>query len=583
MESNQNQLTIEKYSQLFINEISNPSINMEALTSQYYQMLKTSSNEKELNENIINEISSKVKIENLSNQLKKIFNKSSSLSEEQLRTKINQFQDAILGGVKNQNANEIYSISINESKEIIREEIMDWNYFSSHFDKGFEHWQIKEALGWIAGYIETEDYNPNKIIVMNGNQINKKQTLKNILTDINKKSLTEKQPFITRGGDLIDENGNLRFGFRGASAGEVDVMLWSEKKQKAIALSVTRDRSIEVDGNQFLRHYTKMLTDIAILKREKGENVSRTEARNFFKSVSFKENRRKIPNNVFRRLDREAKEEVYKKIEANDGVKHISNKFFKDLILLREERARKDNYINPVDYSTKTIDKSEVESLIKEGKKNVEYIYFGESIDKKNDFLNRIMVSLNSFAYVNNFNKLGNINLGFENGFNYLKTMDFKYNTINEGDLVTEGLGNTLQLLNMHISDFQNVAVELSEGRSYRAERINLLKSIDAVFNILNGVENKEEFLLSSGMDTKVTQRFLNNLKDESFVEDLKEKLELIKYSQSELSNHLDNTIANVENFILKENKKTIEEFLMSKNISMSELNQFKKMKNNSI
>jgi hypothetical protein len=575
-----NSMTVKEYGLFVKEELERPKINLYNITNKYYNLLQNSENESELNDKIVEELTSIMNFKKEErDKLCDIFNKSSTMDKAEFQKNMAHLSTSIIGAVKNRNSDEIFDISIQESKSIIQKEIMDWEYFKTNFDRNFEYWQIKEAMGWVAGYIETEDYDPKKTLVMKQGVLDKKQTLKNILNDINKKSLTDAQPFMTSGKDLIDENGNLNFQFRGARSGEVDVMLWSEKKQKSIALSVTRDRSVQIEGNQFLRHYMKMLSLTLKIKNKHSDNneIKQVAARNYMKSDEFKETRR-LPIHLFKNLTRQAKNEISQNLgkQENGRIKMVHNDFFKDLVYVREELSKNNkNYSSMKNLSSLDISSDEIKDIIELGKKHVDYKYFGELMEK-DEFTNELNASLNSFAYITNYNSLGNVNLGYNNAFEFLKTIDFKYNKVFRGNQIEKGLENTLLLMTLEDQQFKLISDNYSEGHSYNEERLNVLKSIQSVFHLIKEDCNKKELLMSYGMEERLVDNFLTKLESEDFLSNLDKKLNTIKYSQSELSNDKDNTMILVENFIMKEKQKTIAEFLDIKNMSIGDLRKLK-------
>lgn len=580
-------------------DLQGKTIDYSSLSEGYYGLLKNSSLT-DINDLIINRIKTYgVRKKDLI-KLEKVFNKTSEMNEKELDSALSKISDKIIGAVSSGNSQKIFNVNINEksvikeeegkknnsnpvvsdknknididlSNKIIKDEIMDWDYFSTYFDKSFCYWQIKEALGWIAGYIETEDYNPNKVLVFNGEELNKKQTLKNILNDINKKSLTSSQPFITK---ITDENKlkeDFNFKFRPAGSGEVDVMLWSEKKQKSIALSVSRHRATEVEGNQFIRHYMKMLaTTLKIKEKYKKEDINRVEARNYIKTSDFKD---KDKVERFVPLSENIKKEISGRVTTHSGeYYHVRNDFLKDLSYVR-------NYIKEnggLDYlSNMKITKKEMTDLLDLGKKNLDYSYFGEVL-KTDGFMMNLTSSLNSFAYTSNFKKVSNIEIGLDNAVEFLRNINFRYNSVEEDSSYEKGLYMAATIVIMKPKDFKLIAEGFSEGKVFSAERDNLFNSIGTFLKLIKEAPDVDTYLTDKlGLDTTMVEKIKTELSSRYFVSDLNDKFEQIKSSQSELEINKETTLLLAENI----NQKILIETLLS--AKKNENNQSLEMKKN--
>jgi hypothetical protein len=545
---------VKKYCNQLRNQVKEDMVDFSGLTQSYYQLLKDS-NSRNLNEEIIKELKGYSELDFIRDNLNELFNKKNILGKEDLENGLMKISKKIIEAVDVQSSQDIYNIEIEKSNKIIKDEIMDWDYFSSYFDRSFEYWQIKEAIGWIAGYIETEDYDPNKILVFNSEkELNKKQTLKNILTDINKKSLTARQPFITKINKEQKDNSNFGFQFRAAGSGEIDVMLWSEKKQKAIALSVTRDRSFQIEGNQFLRHYVQMLATTLIIKNKyKKEDITKLEARNYLKSGDYRSDRRLKD---FYKLNKNIKEEIFHKVDNHSGDEYKVNNFFlRDLTYVRQEIAKQGG----MDFTGNLkITKTEMDELLKLGKENLDYTYFGEVL-KTDDFMQELTSALNSFAYTSNFNNVSNIEVGLENSFNFLDQLNFRYNLSNNQDSFRQGLEMTATILIMKNSEFEPIAEGYMEGKVFSAERNNLYKSVGNLLKLIKDKDDIKKYLTEDlGMESGLAEKVDKTIKSNFFLSDLKEKFSKIKSSQSELVTDQETTLLLAENIYQKEMIKSL-------------------------
>jgi len=553
---------IKKYCYELNEQLKSSNIDYKLITQSYYELLKEKSH-LNINEGIIKELKLYQELNTIRGNLEELFSKKNMLKKKDLIVSLSKISMQIIDAVTTNSMQEVYDIGVDvdikESNEIIKEQIMEWDYFSKYFDSSFEYWQIKEAIGWIAGYIETEDYDPSKILVFEeNNELNKKQTLKNILLDINKKSLTSKQPFITKVSDEQKKHSDFGFSFRPAGNGEIDVMLWSEKKQKAVALSVTRDRSYQVEGNQFIRHYVRMLsTALKIKSRYSKGDITKLEARNYVKSNSFRED-----NGIkeFGKLNKEIRWEIFQKVEGHDNKEHkVNNLFLRDLTYIRQQILGRGgmNFTNNM-----KINKSEMEAIINLGKENLTYTYFGEVL-KTNDFMQQLTASLNSFAYVSNFNSVSNVNVGIDNSFKFLNEINFRYNSVKDDDLFKTGLEMTATILVMKTEQFHTIADGYQEGKVYSAERSNLFKSVGNLLSLIKDKNNVSEYLIEElGMESSLAEKVEKAIKSNYFLSDLRVKLEKIKVSQSELVQEREFALLLAENINQKE---IIKSFLSKK------------------
>ena len=557
---------VKDFAKKFNQSIKRKDIDIYSITKEYYELLKETVDEEKLNKMIINRINKDLLPKEF--KIEEIFNKSKELEKKELEKSFLKLSDTIIDSLNENNSKKLYNFEIEEAKTIIQEEIMNWDFFKQYFDSSVDYWKIKEAIGWIAAYVETEDYNPEKILQYDNEVLNKKQTLKNILIDINKKSLTGSEPFITRYNENnLDDKGNFNFNFIPARSGEIDVMLWSEKKQKAIASSVTRDKSVNIEGNQFIRHYMKMLAMTIDTKNNQASrnngnsNLTRLDFRRYIKSNSYKNLNRNIREE--RKISDKLKKEIKEEVIGNNGeTKFVRNDFIKDLIVVRLNIRKKTgkDFLNE-DH----ISKEEMNEIIKLGKENIEYNYFGELNKSQSKELNKVLAGFNSFAYVNNYNDIGNFHLGLENSLKFLKEIKFNYNADVDNNSLMDGINNSLTTLTINPENFPVIADGLSRGKSYSEERTNFYRSIQATLKILNESEDKiltmkEVF----NMNNNQAESLMEKIKSEDFVEELKKKFEMIKINQSETTIDRDSTIMMAENLSMKIQR---EELLKDKEI----------------
>ena len=553
---------IKKFVKSFLEEIEKEYINIGNISKEYYEILKLSDNEEEINNKIIQRLKNHYLPKNIN--IESLFNKNKELSAEELEGSFENISNKVIKALNDNNPKDIYTLDIKTTKSIIKNEIMDWNFFKEYFAENVSYWKIKEAIGWIAAYAETEDYEPNKILQYDNGVLNKKQTLKNILIDINKKSLTEVKPFLTRyNKEELDKNGNFNFKYCPALSGEVDVMIWSEKKQKAIGSSVTRDRSVDIEGNQFIRHYMKLLAMTLDVKsnqsrKNKGDSsLTRMQYRNYIKSNDYKSLSSKIKNerNMKQDIINEISENI---IDSNGKEVNVKNNFLKDLITVRLNIKRETgkDFIN-----NKNISKEEMEEIINIGRKNIEYNYFGELLNSENKELNKINAGFNSFGYTSNYKDIGNVKLGLENAATFLKEIKFNYNHEVGNNSFNYGIELAKISLLTTKENFAPIAEGLSRGKSFDDERKNFYRSIQSFLKIIKNSKNKIETMKNQfGISNSESELLLDRIKEEDFCSEFEEKLDMIKINQSDVSLDKENTVMIAENLSMKLQKEEIME-----------------------
>ncbi len=206
-----------------------------------------------------------------------------------------------------------------------------------------------------------------------------------------------------------------------------------------------------------------------------------------------------------------------------------------------------------------------MKEILKIGKNNIEYNYFGEIMKSKSKELNKVLAGFNSFAYTSNYTDIGNINVGLKNAIEFLKELKFNYNADVGNESFLDGVNNSIAVLTINPENFSAIADGLSRGKSYSAERVNFYRSIQTVLKILNEADDKILTLNKVfNMNNNQAESLMDKIKSENFIEDLKKKFEMIKINQSETTLDRDSTIMMAENLSLKIQK---EELLKDKEI----------------
>ena len=297
-------------------------------------------------------------------------------------------------------------------------------------------------------------------------------------------------------------------------------------------------------------------------RRNKGdETLTRLEYKRYIKSNDYKSLSNKI--RAEKNISEDLKKEIKEKVVGNNGeIKFVRNDFLKDLIIVRlniRSQTGKD-FLNK-----KNISEEEMKEILKIGKDNIEYNYFGEILKSQSKELNKVLAGFNSFAYTNNYIDIGNINVGLKNAVEFLKELKFNYNADVGNNSFIDGMNNSIIALTINSENFSAIADGLSRGKSFNEERVNFYRSMQTVLRILNESEDKiltmkELFNINNNQ----AESFINKIKSEDFVEELKKKFEMIKINQSETTIDRDSTIMMAENLSLKIQK---EELLKDKEI----------------
>lgn len=449
-------------------------------------------------------------------------------------------------------------VSKKEFKSIIEEEIInDEKVFYDYFSKGIKKPQIKEAISWIIGYLKTGDYNPDNILHYDKNSLNKRQTMKNLLKEINKQSLTKREPFkvklterekeliniyeILIKNNLKNENINnifksglfkrqqqnlikeakklndkdilnlVSFRFFPAGSGELDVCLWSKEKEKVVAMCATSDPSTRIEQNQFFRHFIKA---------------------NLF-SLEIKKNNLSSPREIKNLLNK-------KDIKIKDKTKSLTELSFMESLIKYRKQKNKDNHYE------KIISSKEMDSILHDSEENVNFIFFGESTEFGNKKTKEYFAGLNAVAYLNNLNQYGSVEPEkFSDIVKFLnsKSFSFKYNSVNNKlDFFKKGICDILDYINN--PSIRESNINLHEGTVYREERKNFLKAVKGFFELIKSKQKHNpdnfknatlDFLLNElQVDQKSVLSFFKKLEDPNFLEDFKKKVNNIKLSNSE-------------------------------------------------
>lgn len=465
---------------------------------------------------------------------------SDTISFDEFTKDTKDFADNILSAVKEQSMDKALNLYTREeerelSKDYLRNNILTVDFFEKQF-KGFKTKPIlKEAIGWVAGFIETKDYNHIDIIKMNKNgTIDERLTLKNLLTEINKRSITKKHPFDTSQHD--------NFRFYPAKKGELDVALWSEKDQKVIAMSVTCDPTTRIEQNQFFRHYCAALIISKKIEKERkirNKDLTPLEVRNIVKAY-------KIPSS----------ESVEKNIWDESVV--FKNHLMELRRLFREEG------ILDVNKLENNIKKNEMNEILNSGKNLVKFYFYGEGCNYKLNHVNKEMAGYNSLAYTSNLQEFGFFKTNIDLSFNFMReAIETRYNNVIEGaeSNFQVGLKNIINYITMtDEKEIKEKNTILSEGHVYKYERENFFKSLSTILKIVklkidthvNGLTIEEKLTQFGINDLKLSEEtsllFAKTILKDNFKEELSNKILKIHTATSEVLFDRDRVIEIAEN-----------------------------------
>lgn len=315
--------------------------------------------------------------------------------------------------------------------EIHKSGVLDFNFVRNKLSAKTEFWKIKEAVAWLVCYSEKIAENSRDVLILKENGfVDKDKTFDNLVEKINSVALTQKAPF-----EKKSNNVRFAYDFNDAQSGEVDVMLWDEKRGVIVASSATRDRGVEVEGNQFFRHMIKTSIVSHIIKNVAYSHVqnkqgkereltlqkllSKEYVQKLVRSSSFNDGvENYIDSTINKSYRNDTENALYK--NAMSG-----NEFTRDLILHRSLSMLKfksqNEKLKETDGDSLIFDLESLhnngysinkeETLIHLEKMNglIDYVYYGETASDKDE--TSLLAGLNSIAYRDNLRSIGRFKL----------------------------------------------------------------------------------------------------------------------------------------------------------------------------
>ncbi len=368
------------------------------------------------------------------------------------------------------------------------EKMTKWSFIANYFDNKTKKSTIKEANGWVVGFLKNGDFSHYKF----SKSKNIHSLFPSILESINKCSLTEKEPFMFK---------NNKIYFQEASAGEVDVEFWDDKQKKINGMSITRHQGVEIEGNQFIRHPLKLFVKSIILK-EKGAFTDKFSIKNT--PIHNSDLQSWVNTDLI-------KEKVLSDIYNGD-------EFAKNLSIARE--FVRENYGVNYHSSGYVVSENEMKLLLKEMNKSINYSFYGE-IRNKSSFP-ELNAGLTNLAYVENIRNVGNFKLSIKASEMFMENLNTYYNGINEKSDI---IGPTKKILfNLFREDSINESVidYFSEPNSHRDERETLIQGLGV---LVDKIREEYDFCSDETLFDAIDDFFgdsLSNEEKESFLNSFK-------------------------------------------------------------
>lgn len=460
-----------------------------------------------------------------------------------------------------------------KSKKIKETGILDFVEFKKYFKHDVAFCDIKEAIGWCLAYIESGDYDLNKIIIYNeNNEIDKQKTFVSIIEDINKKSLTNVPPFRLEGD---------KFSFVAAGSSEIDVKLWNESEQRFIGMSATRDRTNIIEGNQFIRHNMNVFAWSAIFETYKKRAVLPSEF--------------KLSTNDIRKIMHDygwqgkLKDKNILKIKGldSDVINSIENshlEFARHLSFVREYIKNKDG-ISFHENGLK-ITEEEIDKITKTFKDNSKFYFFGEILGKAE--VPEINAGLIKRSYLSNFKNIMSFELDQNASKKFMDSIEVRFNNVDKDSNIEQFAEFTVfSFLTNEKEDFIKIAKIFSEGSAYKEERGMLYKNVSLFFEDIINKENISESINFhfSTLNDSFKIKLRENIENGSIFETIKINYKSIGKAQSEVNQYSENMfslVSALENNLKyndeKKNNDLMLEYLKNQGIEINidDFNKFK-------
>lgn len=537
------------------------------------------------------------------NSLKRMFE--FNLTEEELEPLVdflNKSQAEILSEAQTKLLTSIVSENILKDDKLFSEEFSNMKYSD-----------LKEAIGWVAGVINTKDFDKSNILSFDSeNNLNKRQTLKNLLTVINQNSLTEKMPFkiklkqeerifssvikifydVTKNG-LLSKNKTLSTGeiVRALVQSKVIDPSYNQieenrKKIQSIVseIKTTPKHIIEKKMNNILQ--SKFFpagsgeVDVLLFDGSKVTGMSITTDHNTY-----------IEQNQFFRhylktlimaitIEKNKSQEEIKPIEARRILNNFKIKIEKNSGVT-EKKISECNFFELLKYyrklkgyehsSSYEITKQEMNDIISDGKKHANFIFFGE-VDRNMPLeLREDVASFLMFSYIKNLTAIGNTKIDILSAFDFLKeSVVARFNDVdNSKDFFKNGIQRIVEFLTVYPDDSKykidgklvNIHEKYSERFCHKTDRENLINAVDTFISVIHEINKNNPKYFKQNLRKLLVDEFqvpagqFYNLYEQIETGKLefytRSKINKIRKSESEHAKSYDELMINIERFLL--------------------------------
>lgn len=476
------------------------------------------------------------------------------------------FKDALADSIFD--SNKIKDFKVRKIQEI---GVLDFVEFKKHFKSDVAFCDIKEALGWCLAYIESGDYDIKDIIAYkDGSTIDKESTFKNIIKEINNKSLTNLPPFSIEGDKIT---------FVPAGSSEIDVKLWNESEQKFIGMSATRDRTNLIEGNQFIRHSMQVYAWSAIFDMYK----SRSQLPSEFK-LSTGDIRKIMHDYGWQNKLRD--KNILKIKNLDNSVIHTIEdyhlEFGRHLSFVREYIKNKSGI--SFHKNGTHITEEEVSKIAEIFKGKSKFYFFGEILEKAD--VPEINAGLIKRSYLANFKNIMDFEMDSKATKKFLDSIDIRFNKVDAVENIDKYSEFTVfSLLTKSNAEFSPIASIFSEGKAYKEERGMLYKNVSVFFEDIikyDCIDDTIKMHFNTLSETNKKELKISIENGEVF-NNLKNNYKLIKKAPSEVNQFSENMFSlssgleNHLNYLDEKNKnKSMLEYLKSQGIGI-DLNDLKK------
>ena len=490
------------------------------------------------------------------------------------------------------------AVGIDEHRENLEREIIsDKDLFNSMLTRGngapLRAPDLKEAVGWVAGYINSDNFSEESVVFYgDGNEINKRQTLKNILKEINNLSMTSSMPFQVKLSkedkmvlncikEMTEEVDGKRAKKKGVFYTDVIGGLVDKgkippyarvKTEKSKTLRIKIKKIVEnIDRmkDQKINEWIDSMTSFKFHPAGSGEVdvLLRDNNKILGMSITTDLGTEIEQNQFFRHYLKTAVISSF--LKEGEDINQVKNKEIE--VIRRGEKTQKrlsdasffeilNYWRNKNGYSVgdrNTIDNNEIEQIVKDASKQCNFIFFGEINENIKPEMREEVASFLMLSYVSNLRGIGNVDMDIQAAFNFLdKVVDARFNGVdNKKPYIREGVKRAVDFLietdekNILPSREDNRTRKYSEGNIYKTERENVMNGLSAFTDIVSFIytRSKEQgtdfrgdlrkFLVEdNNVEEKTFNKFYKKIISGELKDSVEKKIRGIRKSESETS-----------------------------------------------